>query len=126
MVNRTIIVVFFLLSSSAFALDLEREHLINIYHGVETDQSDQVNPAQSWVNISNGIKQNSLSDNATTIKFSSLLEDEREPQTEVGFFSSKSLAEEVKKQDRYGLAADSEFKNHTTDDGYGVYIKQRF
>mgnify|MGYP001555695518 FL=1 len=126
MLNRTIIVVFFLLSSSAFALDLEREHLINIYHGVETDQSDQVNPAQSWVNISNGIKQNSLSDNGTTIKFSSLLEDEREPQTEVGFFSSKSLAEEVKKQDRYGLAADSEFKNPTTDDGYGVYIKQRF
>lgn len=124
MVSRAVIIVCFLLSGSAYALDLEREHLLNIYHDVETDQPAEVNPAQSWVNISNGIKQNSLSDNTTTIKFSSLVED-KEPQTEVGFFSSKSLAEEVKKQDRYGLATDTEFENPTSD-GYGVYIKQRF
>ena len=124
MVNRAIIIIFILLSSSAYALDLEREHLLNIYHDVELDQQNQVNPAQSWTNISNGIKQNSLSDNDAAIKFSSLLDD-TEPQTEVGFFSNKALAEEVQKQDRYGLAKDSEFVN-PNNDGYGVYIKQRF
>jgi hypothetical protein len=113
-----------LISSSAYALDLEREHLLNMYHGVESDKVEQVNPAQSWVSISNGIKQNSLSDNESTIKFSSLT-DNKEPQTEVGFFSSKTLAEEVKKQDRYGSATVSEFES-PTNDGYGVYIKQRF
>lgn len=124
MVSKAVTVVLFLISSSAYALDLEREHLLNMYHGVESDQAEQVNPAQSWVSISNGIKQNSLSDNESTIKFSSLTDDE-EPQTEVGFFSSKTLAEEVKKQDRYGSAADTDFEN-PTNDGYGVYIKQRF
>ena len=128
MVRKTVIMAASLLiSSSAYSLDLEREHLLHIYHGVESEQASQdknVNPAQSWTNISNGIQQNSQSDNQSEIKFSSLVE-RKEPQTEVGFFSNKSLAEEAKKQDRYGMASDTELEV-PVNEGYGVYIKQRF
>ena len=125
MVRKAVIfTVSLLISSSAYSLDLEREHLLNMYHGVESDQTEKVNPSQSWVNISNGIQQNSQSDNQSAIKFSSIAE-KKEAQTEVGFFSNKAIAEEVKKQDRYGLVSDTDLEVPESD-GYGVYIKQRF
>lgn len=126
MVRKTVFFTALLLTSaSAYALDLEREYLLNVYHGVESEQPNKVNPAQSWTNISNGIKQDSQSDNQSAIKFSSLA-DKEEAQTEVGFFSGRSIdEEEVKKQERYGYSSGSNIET-PEDDSYGVYFKQRF
>ena len=128
MVRKTLsLIISLLISSSAYSLDLEREYLLNMYHDVESEgisQDKKVNPAQSWTNISNGIQQNSQSDNQSEIKFSSLVE-KKEPQTQLGIFSNKALVEEAKKQNRYGMAADSDFEV-PVNESYGVYIKQRF
>ncbi len=109
----------FLFSSSAFALDLQREQLLNLYHDVE---SEQVNPSREWVNLSTGIAPNYQTTEQEEIKFSPL----PEQKTEFGVFTNETLEEEISAtRHQYQFTTPTQF-GHSENESYGVYMKKRF
>ena len=106
-------------SSSASALDLQREHLLNLYHGVE---SNEVAPPSEWVNLSTGIAPNYQSDEQDDVQFAPLPE---EPKTEFGVFTHESLEEDIANSRDYEFTTPTQF-GHTENESYGVYMKKRF
>lgn len=116
--NVVIIGASLLFCSSAFALDLQREELLNLYHGVE---SEQAYPAQEWVNLSTGIAANYQGNEQDHIKFAPL----PESKTEIGVFTSESLTEELSNDYGYEFESPAQF-GHNESESYGVYIKQSF
>ncbi len=107
-----------LISSSTFALDLQREELLNLYHGIE---SDQVHSASEWVNMSNGIVANQQGNEHDEIQFAPL----DEPQTTIGVFTSDSLHEDLSSRREYEFKTPTQF-GHNESESVGVYIKQSF
>ena len=106
-------------SSSSFALDLQREELLNLYHGVE---SEQTHPSNNWVSLSSGIAANYQQGNEhDEIQFAPL----EEPQTKIGVFTSDSLHEELSIRREYEFKSPTQF-GHNETESYGVYIKQSF
>ncbi len=117
--NVVIIGASLLFGSSAHALDLQREELLNLYHGVE---SEQAHPAQEWVNLSTGIASNYQGNEQDHIKFAPL----PESKTEIGVFTSDSLTEDLSSNE-YGYEFESPAQfGHNESESYGVYIKQSF
>ena len=109
------VVLFF--SRSAFALDLEREQLLNLYHDVETIQ--QI-PSQEWVNLSAGIAPNYQAQDEQ-IEFKPL----PEKRTKFGIFTHETLEEEIAKQRVYKFTTPTQF-GHAENESYGVYMKKTF
>ena len=116
--NSVIIGATFLLSSSAFALDLQREELLNLYHGVENDQQQS---SQEWVNLSTGIAAKFQGNEQEEIKFAPL----PKTQTKIGVFTSDSLNESLSKDPHFEFDKPTQF-GHNDSESYGVYIKKSF
>ncbi|MFK7794985.1 MAG: hypothetical protein AB8B89_06545 [Gammaproteobacteria bacterium] len=117
MIRNIIVGTSLLFSTSAFALDLQREELLNLYHGIETNQ---VNSSQQWVNLSSGIAADYQGNEQEEIKFAPL----PEAQTKIGVFTNDSLHK--------ALSENSDYENRprklgqVEDESYGVYIKKSF
>ena len=107
-----------LLSTSAFALDLQREELLNLYHGVE---SGSTNSSQQWANLSSGLTVHYQGNEHEEIKFSPL----PEPKTEIGVFTNESLHQALSENSDYEFNSPTQF-GQAEDESYGVYIKKRF
>ena len=119
--NLTTIFIGLMLSTSGFALDLEREHLLDLYHGVETERTDDSTAQQEWVNLSVGIAP-SYEDEFADIEFSPLYD---EPKTQFGVFSG-DISEPTKSDLGYQLNNTPTQFGHSEDERYGVFLKQRF
>lgn len=110
-----------LFSTTASALDLQREQLLNLYHDVETDQETV---AKDWVNLSSGIAQNYQVNEQEEIKFSPL--PKQEPKTEFGVFTHETLEEEISdSREYYEYTTPTQF-GHSEQESYGIYMKKRF
>ena len=107
-----------LASTSAFALDLQREELLNLYHGVESGQADS---SQQWVNLSTGIAADYQSDQQEEIKFAPL----PEPKTQFGVFTNESLHDALSENSDYEFTTPTQF-GHAENESYGVYMKKKF
>ncbi len=117
--NIVIIWVAVLFNSSAFALDLQREELLNLYHGVNSGDTHQAN---DWVNLSSGIAANYQQGNEhEQIKFAPL----PESQTTIGVFTNDSLNEALTNGQDYEFESPTQF-GHNESESYGVYIKKSF
>jgi hypothetical protein len=116
--NIIILGISLLFSTSAFALDIQREQLLNLYHGV---QAGQTNASQEWVNLSSGIAADYQGNEQEEIKFSPL----PEPQTKIGVFTSDSLHQALSENRGYEYESPTQF-GHAEDESYGVYIKKSF
>ena len=116
--NIIIVGISLLFSTSAFALNLQREQLLNLYHGVE---SGQANTSQNWVNLSSGITEDYQGNEQEEIKFAPL----PEPQTKFGVFTSDTLHKALTKNRDYGFEYPAQF-GQTDDESYGVYIQKSF
>lgn len=116
-----------LYSTAGLALDLEREHLLDLYHGID-DGSSQVSSSQEeWVNLSAGIAPNYQEDSAE-IEFAPLRGDEAA--MKFGVFS-----DELPEADSGANTSDSDYKfsspsptqfGQSEDERYGVYMQKRF
>ncbi len=117
---RNIIIVgtLLLLSTSAFALDLQREQLLSLYHGVEAGQA---NASQQWVNLSSGIAGDYQGNEQEEIEFAPL----PESQTEIGVFTGDSLHKALSENRGYEFDHPTQF-GQAEDESYGVYIKKSF
>lgn len=119
MIRKVILLgVVMMLSTSAFALDLQREHLLNLYHNVE---SDQVTAPTEWINLSSGIAPSYQSEEHLEIEFAPLTE----AKTEFGVFTSETLEEEIANTRDYEFTTPEQF-GHSEHESYGVYMKKRF
>ena len=116
--NIIIVGIALLASTSAFALDLQREELLNLYHGVE---SGQANPSQQWVNLSAGIAADYQSNEQEEIKFAPL----PEPNTKFGVFTNESLHEALSENSDYEFTTPTQF-GHAENESYGIYMKTQF
>jgi len=118
--NGVIIGATLLCSSTAFALDLEREELLNLYHGVEGGHQ---HISQEWVNLSTGIAAQYQGNEQEQIKFAPI----PEVQTKIGVFTSDSLNEPLLKNSNseYKFERPTQF-GQNDNESYGVYIKQTF
>ena len=110
-----------LYSTSGLALDLEREHLLDLYHGVDDGQSHVANNQEEWVNLSAGIAP-SYQDDSSEIEFAPLSKDE--PSMKFGVFSDDLPESEVGNRD-YKLSTPTQF-GQSEDERYGVYMQKRF
>ncbi|MFK8028425.1 MAG: hypothetical protein AB8C40_10240 [Gammaproteobacteria bacterium] len=119
MIRKIIIVgASLLFSTSAFALDLQREQLLNLYHGVEADQT---NPSQEWVNLSSGIAGDYQGNEQEEIQFAPL----PERQTKFGVFTNESLHKALTENSDYNFNSPAQL-GQTEDESYGVYIQKSF
>ncbi len=119
MLRKIIIVgISLLFSTSAFALDLQREELLNLYHGVDTSEA---NPSQRWINMSSAIAPSYQGNEQEEIKFSPL----PEPNTKIGVFTNESLHKALSENSDYELDSPSQY-GQTEVESYGVYIKKSF
>ena len=116
--NIIIVGISLFFSGSVLALDLQREELLNLYHGVELDQG---NSSPEWVNLSTGIAPNYQEVDQEEIKFSPL----PEPKTQFGVFTSDSLHEEISENREFEFTTPTQF-GHNEKESYGVYIKKQF
>ena len=116
--NVVFIGVTLLFSSSAFALDLQREELLNLYHGVE---SENTHSSQEWVNLSTGITSNYQGNEQEEIQFAPL----PKSKTEIGVFTADSLNEALSNGSDYEFETPTQF-GHSENESYGVYIKKSF
>ena len=105
-------------STSAFALDLQREHLLNLYHNIE---SDQVTAPAEWINLSSGIAPNYQSEELGEIEFAPI----PEAKTKFGVFTSDSLEEDIANTRDYEFTTPEQF-GHPEHESYGVYMKKSF
>lgn len=104
--------------SSSFALDLQREELLNLYHGVESEN------AYSSGALSNSFVPNYQQGNEyDEIEFAPLPLDE--PQTKFGVFTSDSLHEELSSRREFEFKTPEQF-GHNDPESVGVYIKKTF
>lgn len=112
-----------LYSTTGLALDLEREHLLDLYHGVD-DGTSQVNSAQEeWVNLSAGIAPN-YQDDSAEIQFAPL--GDQEPSMKFGVFSDELPESEIRESDSdYKVSSPTQF-GQSEDERYGVYMQKRF
>lgn len=124
MVHKAVIIgVLTLFSSSAFSLDLQREELLNLYHGIESGQVASV--AKEWVNLSTGIAANYQQGNEyEEIQFAPLPAD-KENNTEIGVFSNESLNDSLTNGRAYEFESPTRF-GHNESESYGVYIRKSF
>ena len=108
-----------LFSSTASALDLQREQLLNLYHDVE---SEQAAPVKDWVNLSSGIAPSYQTIEQEEIKFAPL----PEPDTKFGVFTHETLEEEISESwHHYEYTTPTQF-GHSEQESYGIYMKKRF
>ena len=108
-----------LFSTTASALDLQREQLLNLYHDVDSEQETS---AKDWVNLSSGIAGNYQEYEQEEIKFSPL----PEPTTKFGVFTHETLEEEISEsRHHYEYTTPTQF-GHSEHEAYGVYMKKRF
>jgi hypothetical protein len=117
---RKIIIMGILLSVSttAFALDLQREQLLNLYHGVKTNQT---NTAQKWMHLSSSIAADYQGNEQEEITFEPL----SESQTKIGVFISDSLHKTLTDNNDYELSHPAKF-GQADDESYGLYIQKSF
>jgi hypothetical protein len=119
MIRNTIIVgVSLLFSTSAFSLDLQREQLLNLYHGVEEGLTKT---SQEWVNLSSGITAGYQGNEQDEIQFAPL----PESQTKIGVFTSDSLHKALSENSDYEYDHPTQF-GQAEDESYGVYIQKSF
>lgn len=113
-----------LYSSAGMALDLEREHLLDLYHGID-DGSSQVSGSQEeWVNLSAGIAPN-YQDDSAEIEFAPLRGDEAA--MKFGVFSDELPEAETSdsSESDYKFSSPTQF-GQSEDERYGVYMQKRF
>lgn len=113
-------IVALIYSNAGFALDLEREHLLDLYHDVDNEQSVSTSSTREWVNLSAGIAP-SYEDDFSDIEFSPLQE---EKTTQFGVFSGE-LEESNATDSGFTPSTPTQF-GQSEDERYGVFIKQRF
>lgn len=111
----SIIGVTLLFSSSVFALDLQREELLNLYHGVDDGQT------LSSSQMTNGIMANQQANEHAEIKFAPL----EEASTTIGVFTTKSLHEDLSSRREYEFKSPTQF-GHNESESVGLFIKQTF
>ena len=116
--NIIIVGISLLFSTSAFALDLQREELLNLYHGV---QAEDASSSQQWVNMSAGIAPRYQGNEQEEIKFSPL----PEPNTKFGVFTNESLHKALTENSDYEIDSPSQYGQSEVE-SYGVYIKKSF
>lgn len=116
--NIIIVGISLLFSTSVFALDLQREQLLNLYYGVEAGQT---NASQEWVNLSSGIAGKYQGNEQEEIKFAPL----PESQTKIGVFTNDSMHKALSENSDYELNHPNQF-GQADDESYGVYIKKSF
>jgi|TARA_B110000240_G_scaffold196985_1_gene250736 hypothetical protein len=107
-----------LVSTSAFALDLQREQLLNLYYGVDVSDSQS---SQKWANLASGIAFNYQGNEQEEIKFAPL----PEPQTKFGVFTTDSFYKALSENSDYEYDHPSQF-SQAEDESYGVYIQKSF
>ena len=110
-----------LYSGTGFALDLEREHLLDLYHGIDDGSSHANNMQAEWVNLSAGIAP-AYRDDSAEIKFAPLDDDAQT--MKFGVFSDALPESEINGSD-YELSTPIQF-GHSEDERYGVYMEKRF
>jgi len=118
MIRNIILGTSLLFSTSAFALDLQREQLLNLYHGVE---SGQTNSSPQWVNMSSGLTADYQGNEQEEIKFAPL----PEPQTKIGLFTSDSLYKTSSNIPDYEFDSPT-LLGQADDESYGVYLEKSF
>ncbi len=118
MIRNIIMGTSLLFSTSAFALDLQREELLNLYHGVEAGQT---NTSQKWVNLSSGIAVYYQGNEQEEIKFAPLPEAE----TKIGVFTNDSLHKALSENYDYESRSPNQL-GQVEDESYGVYIQKSF
>ena len=110
-----------LYSTAGLALDLEREHLLDLYHGIDDGSSYKDGAQQEWVNLSAGIAPN-YRDESIDIEFAPL--DNDEPSMKFGVFSDELPEAEAGNKD-YKFSSPTQF-GQSEDERYGVYMQKRF
>jgi len=118
MIRNIIVGASLLVSSSAFALDLQREQLLSLYHGVEAGQAQS---SQQWANLSSSIGGDYQANEHEQIKFAPL----PESQTKIGVFTSDSLHKALSDNSDYEYDHAIQF-GQADDESYGVYIQKSF
>ena len=111
-----------MLTTSGFALDLEREHLLDLYHDVDSGQIDSAHNGQEWVNLTAGIAPR-YEEEFEDIEFSPLRD---EPKTQFGVFSGELEEVDNADVDGYPLTNSPTQFGQSEDERYGVFLKQRF
>ena len=111
-----------MLSTSGFALDLEREHLLDLYHGVDSGQTNSAHNEQEWVNLTAGIAPR-YEEEFEDIEFSPLRD---EPNTQFGVFSGGLEEPSNADLDGYPLTNSPTQFGQSEDERYGVFLKKRF
>ena len=117
----TAAIILALYSSAGLALDLEREHLLDLYHGIDDGTSHVSGTQQEWVNLSAGIAPNYQED-SEEIKFAPL--GDQEPSMRFGVFSDELPESEASDSD-YKFSSPTQF-GQSEDERYGVYMQKRF
>lgn len=105
--------------SSSYALDLQREELLNLYHGVD---NEQISSSSTLANLSNGLAAHYQQGNERDeIQFAPL----SEPKTTIGVFTSDSLHDDLSSRREYEFKTPTQF-GHNETESVGVFIKQSF
>ena len=117
----TVAIFLALYSSAGLALDLEREHLLDLYHGIDDGTSHVSGTQQEWVNLSAGIAPN-YQDDTEEIEFAPL--GDQEQTMKFGVFSDELPESEASDSD-YQFSSPTQF-GQSEDERYGVYMQKRF
>ena len=112
-----------MLSTSGLALDLEREHLLDLYHGVDNGQNHSAQQGQEWVNLTAGIAP-SYEEDFEDVEFSPLRDDE--PKTQFGVFSGDLEESNNSDLSGYPLTNSPTQFGQSEDERYGIFLKKRF
>ena len=116
----TTAIIGLMFSTSSFALDLEREQLLDLYHGVDSEAANPAQNEKEWTNLSAGIAP-SYEEEFADIEFSPL---HTEPKTQIGVFSGDLTEPELSEND-YKPSTPAQF-GQSEDERYGIYLKKRF
>ena len=116
----TAAITLLLYSTTAVALDLERENLLDLYHGIN-DATSRHDSSQEWVNLSAGIAPD-YRDDSEDITFAPL--DNQESTMRFGVFSDE-LPEAEQRDNDYKFSTPTQF-GQSEDERYGIYMQKRF
>lgn len=116
----TAAIIGLMISTSSFALDLEREQLLDLYHGVDSEAANTVQNEKEWINLSAGIAP-SYEEEFADIEFSPLHD---EPKTQIGVFSGDFTEPEIS-DNEYKPSSPTQF-GQSEDERYGIFLKKRF
>lgn len=111
-----------LYSTAGLALDLEREHLLDLYHGIDDGSLNVSDNQEEWVNLSAGIAP-SYTDDSADIEFAPLRSDEQA--IKFGVFSDELPESEISNRD-YKFSTPTTQFGQSEDERYGVYLQKRF